>query len=74
MMVSPIGELDLTDWTESVPAFLTMILMPASGSIANGIMFGVLAYVLLKLLSGQRRVVSPALYGVAAFFLLKFLV
>ena len=74
MMVSPIGELDLTDWTESVPAFLTMILMPASGSIANGIMFGVLAYVLLKLLSGQRRIVSPVLYGVAVFFLLKFLV
>ena len=70
MMMSPIKDIDLADLGESLPAFLTIILMPASGSIATGIMFGVLTYVGLKVVTGQGRRVAPLLYGIAAFFLL----
>lgn len=47
-MLEPVKDIDLTDFTESVPAFLTMIMMPLTYSISEGIIFGIVSYVILK--------------------------
>ncbi|HZT76552.1 MAG TPA: NCS2 family permease [Vicinamibacterales bacterium] len=71
-----IGGLRLVDWddpTEAVPAFLTVIIMPLSVSITEGISFGLLSYALLKLASGRGRGVHPLVYVFAALFLARYL-
>jgi len=73
-MMSPIKEIDLDDFTEAIPAFLTMVMMPFTYSISEGIVFGMLSYVLLKLFSGKGKDVSWVTYVVAAIFVLKFFV
>jgi adenine/guanine/hypoxanthine permease len=54
-MMSPILKINFDDYTESIPAFLTIMMMPLTYSIAEGIVFGMLAYVLLKLLTGKQK-------------------
>lgn len=73
-MMSPVREIDFTEITESVPAFLTMIMMPLAYSIAEGIVFGMIAYAVIKLLSGRGKEVSIATYVVAAILLISFFV
>ena len=63
-MMSPIKEIDLDDFTEAIPAFLTIIMMPLAYSIAEGIVFGMLSYVILKLITGRGKEVSPAMYKI----------
>ena len=70
-MMAPIKNIDLEDWTEALPAFLTMIIMPFGYSIAQGIVFGIISYVALKIFSGRAKGVSPVLYVLAALFILK---
>lgn len=70
-MMSPVRELDLDDYTEAIPAFLTVILMPLTYSIADGIIFGLLSYVLLKLFTGKAKVLSPLMYILAVLFAAK---
>jgi len=72
-MMSPIKNIDFEDYTESIPAFLTIIMMPLAYSIADGIMFGMLSYVVLKLFSGKAKEVSLTTIIVAVIFLIKFL-
>ncbi len=72
-MLSPILKVDLEDYTESIPVFLTVIMMPLAYSIAEGIVFGMLAYVILKLLSGRYKEISVVSYFLAILFILKFL-
>lgn len=74
MMVTPVQEIDFTDYAESIPAFLTMIFMVCAYSISDGIMFGVLSYVILKVASGKAKNVNPATWIVAALFILKIVV
>ena len=73
-MLSPILKINLEDFTESIPAFFTIIMMPLTYSIAEGIVFGMLAYVLLKLLTGKHKDVSIVMYVLALLFLIKFFV
>ena len=73
-MMSPILKINFDDYTESIPAFLTIIMMPLTYSIAEGIVFGMLSYVLLKVLSGKFKDVSVIMYVLAVLFVLKFLV
>lgn len=70
-MMSPIKEIDLNDFTEAVPAFLTILMMPLAYSIAQGIVFGIVSYALLKLLTGRYKEASPVLYILAFLFILK---
>ena len=74
MMVTPITKISFEDYTEMIPVFLTIIMMPLAFSIAEGIVFGMLSYVLLKLLSGKAKQVSPVMYILAILFILKFFV
>ncbi len=71
-MVSALKDIDMTNLLQALPAFVTILLMPLTYSIANGIMGGVLSYVLLALCTGQRRQVHGVLYILSVFFLLKF--
>ncbi|HPF65843.1 NCS2 family permease [Lentimicrobium sp.] len=71
-MMSPILKINLNDFTEAIPAFFTIIMMPLSYSIAEGIVFGMLSYVLLKLLTGKYREVTPVMYVLAVLFVLSF--
>ncbi len=72
-MVSPIKEMELEDFTESIPAFLTIIMMPLAYSIAEGIMFGMLSYLALKVLTGRSKEVHVVTYVVGILFLLKYI-
>lgn len=73
-MIEPIREINLHDYTEAIPAFLTIIMMPFTGSISDGIMFGVISYIILKLCTGKIKEISITTVVIGAVFLLKFLV
>lgn len=70
-MMSPIKEIDLVDYTEAIPAFLTIVMMPFAYSIAEGIVFGMVSYVLLKLMTGKYKEISWIMYVLAGLFILK---
>jgi AGZA family xanthine/uracil permease-like MFS transporter len=71
MMVKSILKIELDDYSESVPAFLAIIVMPMTSSIADGIMFGFISWVILKLVSGQAKKIHPIMYVVSVLFILK---
>lgn len=73
MMMTPIKNIDFSDYTESIPVFLTIIMMPLTYSISEGILFGVLSYVILKLLTGKFKDITIVTAVLAVLFLLKFL-
>ena len=73
-MMSPIKEINLEDFTEAIPAFLTIIMMPLAYSIAEGIVFGMVSYVLLKLLTGKWKDVSIVMFILSIFFVAKFFI
>lgn len=73
-MISPIMNIDLTDFTEAIPAFFTIIMMPLTYSIAEGIVFGMLSFVLLKLLTGRYKEIKPIMVIIAILFIIKFYV
>jgi AGZA family xanthine/uracil permease-like MFS transporter len=73
MMMTPIKNIDFDDYTESIPVFLTIIMMPLTYSISEGILFGVLSYVILKLLTGKFKDITVVTAVLAVLFLLKFL-
>jgi len=73
-MLSPIKKIDLDDFTEAIPAFLTIIMMPLTYSIADGIVFGMLSYVVLKVLSGKFKDISITMVVIALLFIIKFLI
>ncbi len=71
-MMSPILKIDFNDYTESIPVFLTIIVMPLSYSIAEGIVFGMVSFVALKLFSGRFKEISLVMYILAVLFIGKF--
>lgn len=73
LMIDGVRHVEWGDISEAVPAFLTIILMPLTFSIANGVSFGVIAYCLIALLSGRFRKVSPILYVVALLLLARYI-
>lgn len=73
MMVSSIKDIDFNDYTEAIPAFLTIIFMTCASRISDGIMFGLLSYVILETLSGRVREIKSMCWIVSALFLLKIL-
>ena len=71
-MITPIMKIDLEDFTEAIPAFFTIVMMPLTYSIAEGIVFGMLSFVILKLLTGRYKEIKPIMYLIAVLFLVKF--
>ena len=72
LMMSGIGEIDWTEPTVAIPAFLTIIAIPLTFSIANGLAFGIIAYAALQLLTGKFRRSDWLLYVLAGLFLVRF--
>ena len=72
LMLDGIKHIDMSDMTESFPCFLTIIMMVLTYSIADGVCFGILAFVLTKLLAGRLRDLNVTLVVLAALFILKF--
>lgn len=73
-MLSTVVEINFSDITEAFPAFMTILMMPATYSIAEGISFGMISYAGIKLLTGRGKEVSPLVYGLAIIFLLRYIV
>ncbi|SES80018.1 putative MFS transporter, AGZA family, xanthine/uracil permease [Draconibacterium orientale] len=73
-MMSPILKIDFENYTESIPAFITIIAMPLTYSIAEGIVFGMLSYVLLKVLTGKMKDISIVMIVLVILFVIKFLI
>ena len=73
MMLSPIKEIDLDDFSESIPAFLTIILMPLCYSISDGILIGMIAYVVINALCGKFSKISVTMWVLAILFIARYL-
>lgn len=73
-MATPIKEIDLEDFTEAIPAFLAIIIMPLAYSISDGIVFGILSYVILKMATGRFKDIPKVSYALAILFVLWFIV
>ena len=73
MMFSGVTELHLDDLSEAIPAFITIVTMPLAYSIADGILLGVISYVILNLTGGRHRKLSTGMYVLASLFVLKYI-
>lgn len=73
MMFKNIVHIEWDDYTEAIPAFLTLIMMPLAFSITEGISFGVISYVLLKVVSGKGKSVHWLLYLFAVLFVARYI-
>ena len=62
LMMESVLKIDLSDITEALPAFLTLIMVPFTFNVANGLVFGILSYVLLKLLTGRYREIGATMW------------
>lgn len=72
LMMRPVVEIDFSDPTEGIPAFLAIVMMPFCYSIAEGIVYGVLSYVLLKVCTGKYKQIPVVTWVVFAVFVLRF--
>jgi AGZA family xanthine/uracil permease-like MFS transporter len=72
MMIGAVTSIKWEDMTEAIPAFLTMLAMPLTFSIANGLALGFIFYPLLKVLTGRWREASPLVYVLAGLFVLRY--
>ena len=73
MMMQPVTRIDWTNYRESIPAFLTVILMPLAYSISDGILIGVISYVVLYALSGKAKQITPTMWVLAILFILRYI-
>jgi AGZA family xanthine/uracil permease-like MFS transporter len=71
-MMAQIKEIDFSDFTIALPAFLTIVVMPFTYSIANGIGAGFISYVLLRSVTGRAREIHLLMWIVAAAFVVYF--
>lgn len=74
MMMSSVIEINFRDFSEAIPAFICFVMMPLCYSISDGIVLGMLSYVIINLCAGKYNKLSIGMYILSAFFLLKFLV
>ena len=73
MMLSPIKQIELDDFSESIPAFLTIILMPLCYSISDGIRIGMISYVVINALCGKTKKISVTMWILAILFIARYI-
>ena len=71
--MTAVKDLDLTEYSESIPAFICILAMPLTYSIAEGITLGLLSYVLINLLSANFKKLTISMYILAILFILKYI-
>lgn len=74
MMMTTVKTIDFTNYSEAIPAFICLIIMPLAYSISEGIAMGTICYVVLNLLSGNRKKLTVSMCILVLFFLLKYLI
>lgn len=74
MMMSSVVEIDFRDFSEAIPAFICFVMMPLCYSISDGIVLGMLSYVIINLCAGKYKKLSIGMCILAVFFVLKFLI
>ena len=72
LMCQSVAHVKWTDFTEALPAFLTLLAMPLTFSVATGLGFGLISYALVKLGTGRRREISPLIWILAALFVMRY--
>jgi AGZA family xanthine/uracil permease-like MFS transporter len=73
-MMRSVTDIDFSDPTEGIPAFLAIIMMPFAYSIAEGIVYGILSYVILKVVSGKGKEVTVVTWVLYAVFFFRFFI
>lgn len=73
LMLKNIVKLDFSDLSETLPAYLTILGVPLTYNIADGIAFGIISYPIIKLLTGQGKKVSLLMYILCLIFILKYI-
>ena len=73
MMMQPVTKIDWLNYRESIPAFLTMLIMPCAYSISDGILIGCISYVVLYALTGKAKQITPTMWVLAALFILRYI-
>jgi AGZA family xanthine/uracil permease-like MFS transporter len=73
LMMTPITQIPFDDFSEAVPAFVCIVMMPFSYSISNGILLGMISYVLMNMICGNFKKLTPAMYILAVLFILKYI-
>lgn len=72
MMMESVTKIDFTDFSEALPAFICIITMPLTYSISNGILIGMITYVLMNIICGKFKKITPVMYILTILFILKF--
>ena len=73
MMLEPIKNIDFSDFSEAIPAFVCLIMMPVAYSISDGILLGMISYFVLNLVCGNFKKLTPAMSILAILFILKYI-
>ena len=73
LMMSEVGKINFVDFSDGLPAFLTIIMMPLTYSIASGFGFGFVSYALIKVFAGRGKEVSPFMWCITALFVANFI-
>jgi len=73
MMMSPIAKINWEDPVEALPAFITMAVMPFCFSISDGILIGLISYVLLNACCGRFKNITPTMWVLAVLFILRYI-
>ena len=73
MMMESITKIKFDDFSESLPAFVCIITMPLTYSISNGILLGMITFVIMNMICGNFKKITPVMYILAALFILKFI-
>lgn len=73
MMLRQIIYIDFIDFSESMPCFATILMIPFTASISEGIILGMLSYVIVKMCTGRHRELTAMMYILATFFILKYI-
>lgn len=74
LMMKTVTKIDFSDFSEAVPCFILMATMPFTASISDGIVLGLLSYVIIKVCTFRLKDVSPVMYILAVFFVLKYII
>lgn len=72
LMTESIGRVEWTNFTEAIPAFVTLLATPLTFSIATGLSLGLISYTIVKIAAGKFREISPVIWILTALFILRY--
>ena len=73
LMLEAVKNIPFDDFSESIPAFICLLTMPLTYSISNGILLGMISYVLMNMICGKFKKITPIMYILAVLFILKYI-